>query len=76
MVAVHDDSLKQREATEELRELGLLRSQVRKLEEQRTGLEERNAFLVQQLSAVNKYNILAAEFDDMMGSFKDEYRDG
>ena len=53
LVAVHDDSLKRREATEEPRELGLLRSQVRKLEKQRTGIEERNALLVQQLSAVN-----------------------
>ncbi len=67
---------KRREAVAELPELELLRSQVRKLEGQNAGLEERNALLVQLLSALNKYNILAAEFDGMMDSFKDEYRDG
>ena len=66
---------KRREAAEELRELDLLRDQVRKLEDQNTWLEERNALLVQQVSALNKYNILATEFDDMMASFKDEYSD-
>lgn len=67
---------KRREAAEELREVHLLRDQVRKLEERNAGLAERNALLVQQLSALNQYNILAAEFDEMMESFKDEYRDG
>ena len=59
---------KRREAAEELRELDLLRDQVRVLEEQK-------AWLVKQVSALDKYNILATEFDEMVDSFKDEYRD-
>ena len=59
---------KRRASTAEQQELGQLRDRVQELEEQ-------NAWLVQQVAALNKYNILATEFDDMMASLKDEYGD-
>ena len=64
---------KRRETIAELREVALLRSQVQELEDQVAKLEEQNASLVQRLSAVNKYNILASDFEHLAESFKDEY---
>ena len=67
---------KRRKAVEELKELDMLRDQVQKLEERNAQLEEEKAWLVQKVSALNKYDILADDYEALYAMLENEYEDG